>query len=46
MIEVGFKETAVMWEGTDSNGEGDGKFKKVEEGEHCESWVAYVIGIN
>ncbi len=46
MMEVGFKETAVMWEGTDENGEGDGKFVKVEEGEHCESWVAYVIGIN
>lgn len=46
MMEVGFKETAVMWEGTDSDGEGDGKFKKVEKGEHCESWVAYVLGIN
>jgi len=46
MIEAGFKKTCVMWEGTDKNGEGDGKFKPVEKGEHCESWVAYVIGLN
>lgn len=46
MLEAGFSDTAVMWEGTDENGEGDGKFKKVQTGEHCESWVAYIIGIN
>lgn len=45
MLEAGFKDTKVMWEGTDKDGEGDGNFKAVEKGEHCESWVAYVIGI-
>jgi SAM-dependent methyltransferase len=45
MLEAGFKDTKVMWEGTDKDGDGDGKFKAVEKGEHCESWVAYVIGV-
>lgn len=44
MEEVGFKKTHVYWEGTDDNGEGDGIFTLVEEGEYCEAWVAYVVG--
>ncbi len=46
MLEAGFKDTAVMWEGTDKNGDGNGKFIRVTQGEHCESWIAYIIGIN
>ena len=46
MYEVGFKKVVVMWEGTDEEGEGDGVFTPVEQGEDCESWVAYVIGLN
>ncbi len=45
MAEVGFKETVIMWEGTDDKGEGNGKFKPATKGEHCESWVAYVVGV-
>ena len=44
MIDVGFRRTHVYWEGTTKKGEGDGKFKRVEEGEECEGWVAYVVG--
>ncbi len=44
MDEAGFSKTYVYWEGTDRNGDGDGKFVQVETGEECESWVAYVVG--
>ena len=41
--EVGFKNVHVYWEGTDEDGEGDGEFKRVTEGEDCESWIAYIV---
>ncbi len=44
MHEAGFSKTHVYWEGTTDDGEGDGEFKRVEHGEDCESWVAYVVG--
>jgi SAM-dependent methyltransferase len=44
MKECGFKSIHFYWEGTDDQGEGDGEFSKVEAGEICESWVAYIIG--
>ena len=40
--EVGFKKVNTYWEGTDEDGEGDGEFVLVDEGEDCESWVAYL----
>lgn len=43
MEEAGFKATHVYWEGTDEDGEGDGEFRRVTEGEECEAWVAYVV---
>ncbi|NCN40729.1 class I SAM-dependent methyltransferase [bacterium] len=45
MIEAGFRETHVYWEGTDKNGEGNGEFKRVTSGEDCGAWVAYVCGV-
>lgn len=45
MAEVGFKETHVYWEGTDEDGEGDGVYSRTTEGEECESWVAYIVGV-
>lgn len=45
MDEVGFSKTAVYWEGTTKSGDGDGNFKQVEKAEHCDSWIAYVVGI-
>jgi len=44
LIEVGFHDVHILWEGTGPNGEGNGKFTRAEKGEVCESWVAYVIG--
>ena len=44
MMETGFRKTHVYWEGTTRNGEGDGIFTRVERGEECEAWVAYVVG--
>ncbi len=44
MEEAGFKTTHVYWEGTDKDGEGNGEFSRIKEGEECESWVAYIAG--
>ncbi len=41
--EVGFKKTHVYWEGTRRNGEGNGKFSRTEQGEACDSWIAYIV---
>lgn len=40
--EVGFEKVHFYWEGTTDDGEGDGNFKRVTEGEECEAWVAYI----
>ena len=40
MKEAGFAKTYIYWEGTDTDGEGDGVFTQVEKGEDCESWVS------
>lgn len=42
LIEAGFSKVHVYWEGTTKRGEGDGVFKRVDIGEDCESWVAYL----
>lgn len=44
MHEVGFKKTHVYWEGTAKDGSGDGQFTRVDHGESCQSWIAYVVG--
>ena len=44
MMETGFRKTHVFWEGTSRNGDGNGIFTRVEKGEECEAWVAYVVG--
>lgn len=45
MLEAGFKSVQVFWEGTNKQGGGNGIFKKIEEGEACLSWIAYVVGV-
>jgi hypothetical protein len=45
LIEVGFDEVKIFWEGTTKNGEGNGVFKEKARGEICEVWVAYVVGV-
>ncbi len=44
MHEVGFRKTHVYWEGTAKDGSGDGNFTRVDHGEACQSWIAYVVG--
>lgn len=44
MTEVGFKKTHVYWEGTAKDGSGDGNFTRVDHGEACQSWIAYIVG--
>ena len=44
MMDAGFKETIVYWEGTARNGRGSGVFHRRSTGEPCEVWVAYIVG--
>jgi SAM-dependent methyltransferase len=41
--EVGYKNVTVYWEGTDSDGEGDGVFKPKLVTENEAAWVAYIV---
>jgi SAM-dependent methyltransferase len=43
LAEVGFKNSVVYWEGTNSKGDGNGSFTKTEVGEECDSWIAYIV---
>lgn len=45
LLEVGFQDVKVYWEGDDKNGGGNGIFTQVEKGEACLSWIAYIVGI-
>jgi SAM-dependent methyltransferase len=45
MEEVGFKKSVVYWEGTTKSGQGDGNFNATEKGEHCDSWISYIVGV-
>ena len=45
MAEAGFKKTLVYWEGTDSEGEGNGIYTETQEGENDPSWIAYIVAI-
>lgn len=43
LLESGFKNPTVYWEGTDEDGEGDGVFTPDERGEADAGWIAYVV---
>jgi SAM-dependent methyltransferase len=45
LLEVGFQDVKVYWEGTNRKGGGNGVFKQTEKGESCLSWIAYIVGI-
>lgn len=45
MAEAGFADSVVYWEGTAKNGQGNGRFDRVEKGEACLSWIAYIVGV-
>ena len=42
LYEAGFKRVTVYWEGTDKNGEGDGKFKPAKIADADPAWVCYI----
>ena len=42
LLEAGFKNPVIYWEGTDEDGEGDGVFTPDERGEADAGWIAYI----
>ena len=44
MLDAGFKDVEVYWEGTARDGRGSGRFTRKTRGESCQVWVAYVAG--
>jgi len=43
LLEAGFRNPTVYWEGTDEDGEGDGVFTPDEHGEADAGWIAYIV---
>lgn len=44
LLEAGFSNVVVYWEGTDEDtGEGDGEWSAETEGEACPGWIAYLV---
>ncbi len=45
LLEAGFSEAVVYWEGADEDGEGNGEFEPAEHGDADPSWICYVVGV-
>ena len=46
MMEAGFKDTRVYWEGTEKKtNEGNGIFRKVTSAPDDPAWVSYIVGV-
>lgn len=46
LLEAGFKEVLVYWEGTNRRtGEGNGIWSVSERGEACLGWIAYLVAL-
>ena len=43
LAEAGFRRTAVYWEQTGSDGEGNGEYVPAERGDSDPAWIAYVV---
>lgn len=43
LLEAGFRNPTVYWEGTDEDGEGNGVFTPDEHGEADAGWIAYIV---
>ena len=44
LIDCGFSQTTVYWEGTDpETGEGNGEYSATESGDDDPSWIAYIV---
>jgi hypothetical protein len=42
LLESGFTDVSVYWEGTDEGGDGNGVWAIDKKGEACAGWVAYI----
>ena len=45
LLEAGFRNVNVYWEGTTEDGQGDGEYFMAEKGEECQSWVSYLVAL-
>jgi SAM-dependent methyltransferase len=45
LVEAGFSDVVVYWEGTDEDGEGNGEWEASRTGEACPGWIAYIAGL-
>lgn len=44
LVDAGFKDVHIHWEGTAPDGYGNGVYREVKKvNEHCLSWVCYVV---
>ena len=43
LLEAGFKNPTVYWEGDDEDGEGNGEFTPEKKGEADLAWIAYIV---
>ena len=43
LLEAGFRNVTIYWEGEDEDGEGNGEFTPDERGEADLAWIAYVV---
>jgi hypothetical protein len=42
LLEAGFQNPVIYWEGTDKDGDGDGVFAADDKGEADAGWIAYI----
>ena len=46
LLEAGFRDAVVYWEGTDEEtDEGNGEWTATMQGEACPGWIAYLVGV-
>ena len=43
LLEAGFSDVTVYWEGEDEDGEGNGEFTPSASGEADLAWIAYIV---
>ena len=43
LLEAGFRNPTVYWEGEDEDGEGNGEFSPEARGEADLAWIAYIV---
>lgn len=44
MLDSGFSDARVYWEGTEKDGSGDGIFRERNRADVDDAWVAYIVG--